>query len=93
MLEKIINFVKDFFASAFIKRVSKILIKTIQQIGQEKFNMIRAYVIEVGTQSISGEEKMKRVIEYTMQLGIGLKESAIRALVENIVQDIKNGGK
>lgn len=91
MFKKLFDLIKGFFASAFVKRVTNIIVNTIKQIGQEKFDALRNYVQEVGTQPISGEEKMRRVLAYASQMGIGLKESAIRALVENIIQDIKKG--
>lgn len=93
MFKKLFDLIKGFFASAFVKRVTNIIVNTIKQIGKEKFLALRNYVQEVGTQPISGEEKMKRVIAFAIDLRIGLKESAIRALVENIIQDLKNGGK
>lgn len=93
MWKKIINAIKGFFASAFVKRVANILVETIKQIGKEKFYALKNYIIEVGSQPISGEEKMRRVVAYAIDLRVGLKESAIRSLIENILQDIKAGNK
>lgn len=92
MFKKLIDFIKGFFASAFVKRITKILIKTITQIGQTYFDSLKSYIKEVSNRPISNEEKMALVLAYAKSIGINLKESSLKMLIENILQDIKNGG-
>ena len=91
MWAKIINAIKRFFASAFVKKIANILVNVIKEIGEAKFAALKNQVIIVNGQNIPGTEKMKKVFEFARTLHLGIENSAINLIIESIVSEIKGG--
>ena len=63
---------------------------TLEHVGQEGYDQIKAKVIEVAAMPITGTEKAKLVRDYALGLFPALATSALNRLLEDIVGNLKD---
>lgn len=73
--------------------LQKAIMSALLQIGKEAINSIKDKILEVAQEKISNEEKFKKVFNYAKSLVPKARDSAINAVINNIVLQFKLSGR
>jgi len=62
------------------------------ELGQRTYNLLQEKIILEAQSNKPSAEKFKAVFDYAKKLGVGLKDSALNAVINAIVLVLKNKG-
>ncbi len=71
-----------------VKAGVNILKETLEELGEENIDKVKAKMLEAENANMKGMEKAKFVANYVEELAPGLKSSAINLLIENLLAEL-----
>lgn len=91
------NKIDSWTAPAWLKnllaQIQEIIVNIALGIGKEALHSLETKVIEIASQDLTNEEKFRRVFNFARkELLISIKDSALRLLIEAIVNRCKASG-
>lgn len=84
--------VQQAWFQALLNSVINAFKKTVTTMGQNVIVQIKAKIVEVSSTNMSGQEKMKAVLDYAISIAPSVGESSLRFLIESLIQDLKSNG-
>lgn len=70
--------------------IQEIILSILYQVGKEYLTRLEEEIIKVAQMDMSNEAKFKTVFTYARTMGIELKDSALRLLIEALVNRLKD---
>jgi len=84
---------QDAWVKALINSILNALKRTVATVGKEALEKIVTKIKEAATHpTMSNGDKFLTVLAYAKTLVPGISESALRFLIESLVQDLKSNG-
>lgn len=99
MFQKIYDVLKDWRApewfSDLMAKIESVIIGILVTVGQAYLESLKNKIIEVAKESITPEEKFKKVFSYARnELGFSyLKDSTLNLLIESVYNALKADGE
>jgi len=82
------------WVKVFLDLVWDILADVFKQVTSEAYENLKSKITVVASMNLTNEEKFQQVWDYARKdLALGMKDSALKLLIEAIVSSLKNIGQ